>query len=106
MRISDWSSDVCSSDLQGIRRVEALFSHQVSNQLNFVGARTVQLTAIDHFEVPGEVEVAGDFPGEDPRFGGGNVQLPTLATQGFQQRPHTVEDAVFVQPRAQQSVAS
>ena len=47
--------------------------------------------------VPGEVEVAGDFPGEDPGFGGGDVELPALAAEGFQQGHDAVKYAVFVE---------
>ncbi|MNE80372.1 hypothetical protein D3C80_1769350 [compost metagenome] len=56
------------ADHQGGARVQALFGHQVGNQLDLVGAGAVQFAAVDHLEVPGEVEVPGNFPGENPRF--------------------------------------
>src|SRR3546814_8075692 len=31
MRISDWSSDVCSSDLLDARRINAMLQHQATN---------------------------------------------------------------------------
>ncbi len=39
----------------------------------------------------------GDLAGKFPRLGGGHVQLAALAVQGFQQRHHPVEHAVFIQ---------
>ena len=85
------------ADHQGIGRVEAFFGQEVGDEFDFVGAGAVQFAAVDHFEVPGEVEVAGDFPGENPGFGGGDVELPALAAEGFQQGHDAVKYAVFVE---------
>ena len=63
------------ADHQGVRRVQVFFGHQVGNQLDLVGPRAIQFAAVNDFEVFGEVEVPGDFPGEDPRLGGRDVQL-------------------------------
>src|SRR3546814_10990419 len=38
MRISDWSSDVCSSDLCDERRLSASLHHLLSNSINFTPA--------------------------------------------------------------------
>src|SRR3546814_19716053 len=53
MRISDWSSDVCSSDLDLTKGVEFLFK---KNKVDYVkGAGTI--------EKPGAVRVDGETPG-------------------------------------------
>ncbi|MNP43450.1 hypothetical protein D3C76_1372680 [compost metagenome] len=78
-------------------RIQAFLSHQVGDQLYFVGPGAVQLAAVNHFEMLGEVEMPGDFPGENPGFGGCNVQLSPLSAEHFQQWCDTVEYAVFVQ---------
>ncbi|RWW90813.1 hypothetical protein BHE74_00000946 [Ensete ventricosum] len=83
---------------QGGGRVQAFFAHQMRDQLDFVGARAVQLTAVDHLEVLGEIEMPGDLASEYPRLRRGDVELAALAAQVFQQRHHTLEHVVFIQP--------
>src|SRR3546814_5654689 len=58
MRISDWSSDVCSSDLAGLDQVDELAVLGVEAP---VGVLRLQQLADDHRAVM--AGVAGDLPG-------------------------------------------
>ncbi len=86
------------ADHQGTGRVQPFLVHQVGDQFDLVGARAVQLTAVDHLEVLGEIEMPGDLPGKFPRLGGGHIQLAPLAIQRFQQWHDPVEHPVFIEP--------
>jgi len=72
------------ADHQRIGRVQAFLGHQVSDQLDFIGPGSIEFAAVNHFEVLGKVEMPGDFAGEHPRLGGGDVKLSPLSTQGFE----------------------
>uniref|UniRef100_A0A1I8AQ18 ABC transporter substrate-binding protein n=1 Tax=Steinernema glaseri TaxID=37863 RepID=A0A1I8AQ18_9BILA len=86
------------ADHQRLRRVQVFFGQQVRNQLHLVGARTVQLAAVDDLEMPGKIEVPGNLAGELPGLGGGDVQRAPLRLQPFEQLAHAFEHAVLVQP--------
>src|SRR3546814_6823663 len=58
MRISDWSSDVCSSDLHNLR-------WQRSPPLTFCGCRW--LTDAPYVQAPGRICCRSGFPGSDYR---------------------------------------
>jgi hypothetical protein len=62
------------ADHQRLRRVERFTLHQMRDQLDLVGARAIQLAAVDHLEVPGEIEMPGDLDGEHRRLAGGDIQ--------------------------------
>ena len=85
------------ADHQGGGRVQTFFGHQVSKQLDLIGAGTVQFTAVDHLEMFGEIKMPGNLTGENPWFGGRDIQLAALPAEGFQQRCNPVEDPVFIQ---------
>src|SRR3546814_18953857 len=62
MRISDWSSDVCSSDLEDLARVDLALPHQVQ-QVRQVGAD--RRGAAAHALVAPEHRVGGQVPVRD-----------------------------------------
>src|SRR3546814_14910954 len=66
MRISDWSSDVCSSDLHVrlIRTMEQLVRHVVAAETDFadVRHRRRRLNAVTHRHVLIEDRIGGNLP--------------------------------------------
>src|SRR3546814_698364 len=87
MRISDWSSDVCSSDLRAVgraRRQQAGFITQVAQivdeaafQIAAPGDAVVAQAALD-FAVAYVSGISADRAGEETgnRFGGGGAAIP------------------------------
>src|SRR3546814_17783876 len=65
MRISDWSSDVCSSDLVGVMPLREYARSASSEGLSYLRQRLKSGTAWDQFQgLPGVIAVAHD---EDAR---------------------------------------
>ncbi|MNQ67730.1 hypothetical protein D3C85_822640 [compost metagenome] len=69
------------------------------DQLDLVGAGAVQLAAIDHLEMLGEVEMTGDLPREFPGLRCRDIQVPALPLKGVQQLDDPFEHFVLIQPR-------
>ena len=74
------------ADHQRVLQCQLFLLQQMGDQLHLVGARAVQLAAVDHLEVPGEIEMPGDLHGEHPRLAGGDIQGAALLAEQLQLR--------------------
>src|SRR3546814_3973059 len=88
MRISDWSSDVCSSDLLRPVRLMALYDDEAAQQLH------VGLDMRDHLQsvLPAEIEVR--FAGHEQPLRGARHELrkvPLLAAHPGRPPAHLLE---------------
>src|SRR3546814_7673300 len=76
MRISDWSSDVCSADLSGITRLEHLtqldLTALLNSQLQYEQQQRLNQLAPSHLEVPTGSRIRLDYQPPD---------APTLAVK-------------------------
>src|SRR3546814_12027051 len=82
MRISDWSSDVCSSDLAGFAVVAAVTEFALSGQRLDVGETAlgqVLLAGALEFAHAGGVDQAGARRQRDQRATGGGVAAARIA---------------------------
>src|SRR3546814_2016253 len=81
MRISDWSSDVCSSDLQGVLRYDREVRHSINNVP--VDARTQYVGNPATGFPNGTDTVPANYylnPGLDPAYNPSGVLQPLAAT--------------------------
>src|SRR3546814_5817604 len=59
MRISDWSSDVCSSDLEALMRAGGVYARLMAEQAR----QSAVSVAVDAAPVSGTAETVADLPG-------------------------------------------
>src|SRR3546814_8389526 len=94
MRISDWSSDGCSSDLMGFallplahrrgRRVQMKSEHRLAELQRFAQAFDVGSTEFPHRRRADRVELAHRYLADRSRF----VERSQVTTQGFNDFAH------------------
>src|SRR3546814_5115889 len=96
MRISDWSSDVCSSDLDPLVQRAAVAAQLLDQRLEHIHRIELRLVVEDHGTVVGEGGVQALVPGHvEPEPAGGVVlgsHRRTLAGRGRERSAaHTSE---------------
>ena len=77
----------------------------MGDQLDLVGARAIQLAAVDHLKVLGKAKVPGNLLGKYRRFAGGDIQRALLALQQLQQLAHAIEQLILIQTHLTETLA-